>query len=231
VSRPDAAESGQAVARHYSGEAGRHYYEWQKGLGRVGAELTVPFFAHFVGPAHRVVDSGCGGGFLLDLLPAADRAGIEPNAAARAEGAGRGLRIEESAAAFPESWADVIISNHALEHMLRPFDELCALRRLLRPGGVLVIMLPIDDWRRQRRADVSDINHHLYTWTPLLLTNLLDEAGFTDVTVEVITHAWPPYPLQLRRVVGHRAFGAAARLWSMMRRQRQMRAVARRPSG
>ena len=88
-------------------------------MGRVGAELTVQFFAPFVRPAHRVVDFGCGGGFLLDLLPAADRAGIEPNALARAEGAARGLRIEESAAAFPESWADVIISNHAREPLGR----------------------------------------------------------------------------------------------------------------
>jgi hypothetical protein len=45
----------------------------------------------------------------------------------------------------------------------------------------VALYVAIDDWRsrHQRRVD-PDINHHLYTWTPLLLANLLREAGFAD---------------------------------------------------
>ena len=68
-----------------------------------------------------------------------------------------------------------------------------------------MLWLPLDDWRMQRRAGRDD-NHHLYAWTPLLLRNLLDEAGSELERVRVVAHAW--------------AFGT---------RHRQLMAVALRP--
>ena len=48
----------------------------------------------------------------------------------------------------PSQTIDVVISNHALEHTLSPFDELVELRRVLRSGRRLeVLWLPLDDWR------------------------------------------------------------------------------------
>ena len=64
---------------------------------------------------------------------------------------------------------DVIISNHALEHCREPFGELVEMRRVLRPNGQVVLILPLDDWRRSRNFRVNDINHHLFAWTPLLI--------------------------------------------------------------
>jgi ubiquinone/menaquinone biosynthesis C-methylase UbiE len=74
---------------------------------------------------------------------------------------------------LPDRSADVVISNHALEHAVR---QPIALRRLLRPGGCLVLMLPINGCARS--GDPTERHqHHLYTWTPLLFGNLLKEAA------------------------------------------------------
>jgi SAM-dependent methyltransferase len=218
-----------AVGHHYIGDLGQQYYGWQRESGHAGAALIAPFFAPYVRASDRLIDFGCGGGFLLELLAAREKAGIEPNAAARKDAMARGLRVVGSPADLPDRSADVVISNHVLEHAVRPLDELIALRRLLRPGGCLVLMVPVDDWRSERRPDHNDTNHHLYTWTPLLLGNLLDEAGYTDIKADIVTHAWPPFAPQLHRVVGMGAFDALARVWSVVRRRRQVQAVSHRP--
>jgi hypothetical protein len=89
-----------------------------------------------------------------------------------------------------------------------------------------VLWLPLDDWRAQRRLR-PDPNHHLYTWTPLLLANLLEEAGFTVEECRVVTHAWPPFTATLARLP-RPIFDLIARFWAIVRRRRQLTAIARR---
>jgi len=92
---------------------------------------------------------------------------------------------------------DAVVSNHALEHNPQPLAELRDLFGLLKPEGQLRLWVPVDDWRAQTDAMAGDENHHLYTWTPLLMRNLLEEAGFAVSSVRVITHAWPPQTARL----------------------------------
>lgn len=221
------ASAPPAVGRHYHGELGQEYYAWQSRGARLGAELELPKFAGHVHPDATVVDFGCGAGHLLELLDARDCVGVEPNEAARADAASRGLTVVAATEDLRESFADVVISNHALEHTLRPLDELRGIHRILRPGGTLVLWLPLDDWRTQRRWDPRDINHHLYTWTPLLLGNLLEEAAFEIVETRVVTYAWPQLHDRLYRVLSRGAFDLVCVAWGFARRRRQVMAVAR----
>jgi hypothetical protein len=85
----------------------------------------------------------------------------------------------------------VIVSDHALEHVPFPIGALRELRGKLKPGGVLALVVPIDNWRHHRRYDPADQNHHLHTWTPQLLGNTLAEAGYEVVSVRARVHAWP----------------------------------------
>ena len=219
----------ERVGRHYRGDLGAEYYGWQREGAELGAELERWKFAPHVAATDVVVDFGCGGGNVLAGLTVGERIGIEVNDVARAAANEHGVRAVASASELPDGVADVVISNHALEHTLAPLAELRELHRLLKPGGRLVIWVPLDDWRRQRRPQPGDINHHLYTWTPLLLANLLDEAGFEVREAEVVTHAWPQFHAQLYRLLPPRAFDAACRGWSFLRRHRQVRALAIRP--
>jgi SAM-dependent methyltransferase len=215
------------VGKHYSGQLGERYYAWQGRGGELSAQIERTKFERWASPEAVVVDFGCGSGHLLELLPAKRRLGVEPNEAARAAAQERGLEVVASTSEIADELADVVISNHALEHTLAPWGELCELRRILKPNGRLVLWLPLDDWRTQRRPRADD-NHHLYAWTPLLLRNLLDEAGFGVERVRVVTHAWPQFHEQLFRLLPRRAFDAVASAWAFGTRHRQLMAVASR---
>ena len=132
-------------------------------MGRAGATLNRWKFAEHVDPTKVVVDFGCGGGWLLARLPAARRIGVEPIEGARDVAAAQGLDVVRSAAELAAT-ADAVISNHALQHTTAPLQELKELRRALRPGGRIVLWLPLEDWRVERRPKPNP-GHHLYTWT------------------------------------------------------------------
>jgi SAM-dependent methyltransferase len=217
-------DHGDRVGRHYSGERGDAYLSYQRRYGELGAELNRFKFEPHVRSTDAVVDFGCGIGALLERLDAAEKTGVEVSDDARREAQARGLRVVASTGELGDASADVVISNHAFEHTLSPLGELRELRRVLRAGGKLVVWLPIDDWRAQRRPR-ADPNHHLYTWTPLLLSNLLEEAGFEVRECRVVTHAWPPFTSALARLP-RPIFDVIAGIWAFLRRRRQLMAVA-----
>lgn len=213
------------VGQHYQGEQGAEYFEWQRQAGDWGARLNAEKFHRHVKPTDTVVDFGCGTGQMLLHLNAAERIGIEPNEHARVAAALGGMRVVASPTNLPDASADIIVSSHALEHTLRPLDELRELRRILKPNGRLVLWVPMEDWRGEVMRRKPDTNHHLYAWTPLLLRNLLTEAGFDVREVRRVTHAWPPKSGVLLRVLPRRAWDGLAWLTAVVRRQRQLEAV------
>lgn len=223
---PDLAPNDQPThaASHYHGAAASRYFEYQRSIGALGGRLNRAKFEQRIAPSDTVVDFGCGGGALLAGLNAHRKIGVEPSEPARREAARHGIACLASSAELESEVADVVISNHALEHTLCPLDELRHLRRALKHGGTLVLWLPIDDWRSQRSAR-DDPNHHLYTWTPLLLRNLLTEAGLDVRECRVINHAWPPRTKKLARLPKP-VFDAIAVFWALARRRRQLMAVA-----
>lgn len=221
----------QGSSRHRA-EHGRVYAEKQHSSSDQGAALDLWKFHGCVAPDQTVVDFGCGDGALLELLPGGRKIGIETSPLARSYAAGRGHEMYEATAKVESNIADVVISHHSLEHVLSPLVELRELRRVLKPMGHLHLWLPIDDWRVQRRiGDGLDKDHHLYTWTPRLIANLLREAGFEVKRVEVVTDAWHPRvtPMlrrQLPRAL-HRPLGYSL---AVVLRRRQLHVLARRPA-
>jgi SAM-dependent methyltransferase len=217
------------VGSSYQGERGLAYFDWQNAKATpTSAEIDSFKFTPHVRPSDTVVDFGCGAGHLLAGLQVARRIGIEASPHARAAAAARGIETLSSAGDLEPGVADVVLSHHALEHTLSPWAELVDLRRILKPGGRLVLWLPLDDWRRswQREAAGPDESHHLYTWTPRLMWNLLSEAGYDVLEVRVVAHAWPPAREVLWRVLPERVFHLVARVWSSLRRERQVYALA-----
>src|SRR5688572_11997291 len=112
------------VGRHYSGNRGTAYLDYQRGFGELGAQLNLIKFEGHVEAGDSVVDFGCGIGALLERLEARSKSGVEVSEPARREAHSRGLHVVGSASELKSGSADVVISNHALEHTLAPLEEL-----------------------------------------------------------------------------------------------------------
>jgi 2-polyprenyl-6-hydroxyphenyl methylase / 3-demethylubiquinone-9 3-methyltransferase len=105
------------------------------------------------GVGRRVLDVGCGTGFLLERLAERGYAGVgvdlSPESVTIAEarlkeiGAGDRLRAEVGSAYEPPTGPfDLITLTDVLEHLEEPRECLKALRAQLAPGGLLVISTP-----------------------------------------------------------------------------------------
>ena len=160
---PPPTQSGSV--NHYVGEAGQGYFAWQRVIAK-GSRIVASRFAPYIRKTDIVLDFGCGSGAVLAALDCLERHGIEVNPVAAAEARRRGLVVYETCHSVPDGHFDVVISNHALEHIMNPGESLVQLFRILKPGGKLCLIVPIDDWRKQRTFRLNDMHHHLYAWTP-----------------------------------------------------------------
>jgi SAM-dependent methyltransferase len=186
------ADLDQRLSSYYVGDSGARYAEWQIAYARASAYVVSRRLQKHIAPTAVVVDFGCGGGEMLSQLRCARRIGIEPNEAAFDVCKERGVEAYRSTADLPDSLADIVLSNHVLEHCKRPLDELQELARILAPSGKLILVVPINDWRNDRRYRPNELSHHLYTWTPLTLGHLLSEAGFLVDRIQITSDARPP---------------------------------------
>lgn len=210
------------------------YFEWQAPIGQFGGWANEPSFAPFVHPEFNVVDFGCGAGWLLERLKCAGKLGVEPNSAARVSADSRGIKIVQSVDRIPDRWADLVISNHALEHCANPLLELQSLLTKLAPGGRAVFIVPCQTIGEAYRSD--DVNRHLYTWNPLTLGNLFGAAGFDVEQVAPHKYIWPPRIYRhIARIGGLRLFSLAAGAYGQLTylnltptKCHQVRIVARR---
>jgi SAM-dependent methyltransferase len=196
-------------------------------MGRAVAERDRWKIAPYVAATDNVVEFGCGGGFVLEQLGGAAVVGVEANDAPREAAQARGLDVRAGLVDVESSWADLVWSHHVLEHVLDPYDVLREMRRVLRSGGRLRLCLPIDDWRNSVAATGPDVNGHLWTWTPLLVHNLLAEAGFVVDDVRVVAYSWPRGSRVLMR--WPRVFRAAAGVAGRLRRSRELHVCAVKP--
>lgn len=135
----------------------------------------------------RVLDAGCGtGGFLARLgaaRPDLARVGLEwAEAAARRAAAKSGAAIVRGSVntlPFADAAFDALVSADVLCHAaVDPAAALAGFRRVLRPGGRLVLNMPAYDWllsAHDRRV------HNARRTTARRLAAQLAAAGFTQV--------------------------------------------------
>ncbi|WNI25388.1 class I SAM-dependent methyltransferase [Streptomyces sp. ITFR-16] len=171
------------------------YADWQASIERQAAALSTLIDAALPadGPlAYDVLDCACGiGTQALGLAALGHRVtgtDLSPVAADRAakEAAERGLSLRTTAAdmrelPFLDSSFDVVVcADNSLPHLLTPQAVLAALgemRRVLRPGGVLLLSTrPYDRLRRERPASTQPqvredadgrvVTFQLWHWRP-----------------------------------------------------------------
>ncbi len=169
----------------------------------------------------RLLDFGCGGGsFMARMHHQAWRVtGIDVSTAAihriRAE---LGLRALVGTLPHPElqeASFDVITMWHSLEHVHRPLEVLQEARRLLAPGGQLLIATPNIDSLPFRWFGPDwyclDLPRHLTHFTPGTLNRMLDRAGFRPGCIHMVRQShWLRY--SAKRAAQNREKNVAALL-------------------
>lgn len=154
--------------------------------GRTHATRVLDELAAVTGPG-RMLDVGCGTGDFL--LAARARgwhvAGVEVSPDAAEVARRRDLAVSVGTlgeAALPEASFDCVVLLDVIEHLPGPVAELREIRRILRPGGVVVVETP--NWRslyrrilRHRWAALQPRIHLLY-FDETALRRALVEAGF-----------------------------------------------------
>jgi SAM-dependent methyltransferase len=165
------------------------------------------FLLEHVSAEERVLDVGCGEGwFASELARAGARVvGIdvacEPLRRARERDPGLDLRLTDAGGPWPveDASCDAVWAGETLEHIADTAGWLSEARRVLAPGGRLLLSTPAHGrlrvlWlacsRRAFDAHFDPLADHLRFYTRSGLTRLLGEFGFQEVSVRAA--AGPP---------------------------------------
>lgn len=136
-----------------------------------------------VGYGSAILDVGCGRGRLLHDLwldGFRDLAGVDPfiDAPLRYD---NGIRIERATLDEVRGEYDLIMMHHSFEHMPEPLAVLRAAAERLRPGGCVLLRLPLASSHAFRKYGECwfqlDAPRHLFLHTPKSLSHLADHAG------------------------------------------------------
>lgn len=193
---------------HYTAD----YFKWQGAIGEFGGWANLDKFRDYINPEDVVLDFGCGGGYLLKNINCKEKIGIEINDSARAKALDSGASCYKYATEVDDNRVDLIISNNALEHTTHPLRELQELYRILKPGGRIVFVVPCEAIKNKYNPD--DVNYHLYSWSPMCLGNLFNEAGFNVMESKAYKHKWPPKYEKIARAFGRGGFNFFCRLYA-----------------
>ena len=205
------------------------YFDYQKDIGLFGGLANKIKFENLIKKDQKVLDFGCGGGYLLDNFNQIEKNGVEINKEAIQEAKKKQIKIYNTSSELPSNTFDLIISNHALEHCDNPLIELKELYRSLKINGIICIVVPLETSRYKYFE--NDINFHLYSWSPLNLGNILNNAGFKVIESKTFEHAWFPFHKVIKKFVSWRTFHILCKIYSKISiKYSQTRAIAKKIS-
>ena len=161
--------------------------ERQKHLEDVEQELT---FLQSL-PGGRLLDLGCGLGFLLSGLGLQwEKHGVEVSRFA-AEHARQWATIyvgELAEAAYPDEYFDVVVMHHVIEHMEDPLGAILEVWRILKRGGTLLLGTPdFDSGCARHFGEKYRLLHdhtHVSLFTNESMHRFLRDRGFVIDRVE-----------------------------------------------
>jgi SAM-dependent methyltransferase len=180
---------------HYN----QKYFDYQKEIGIFGGFANQIKFENLIKENKKVLDFGCGGGYLLSTFKNIERYGVEINPIAKDEAIKNNIIVFDSSQKLPSEYFDLIISNNSLEHTHNPLLELKELYRSLKKGGMICLVVPLDSINYKYKE--NDIDFHLYSWSPMNLGNLLITANFKVISSEPFIHKWIPFWRRFKKLL------------------------------
>ena len=193
----DPPRSPEEISAHFSAAFSGGRERVQKGFekNRHRVLLQVAKYIHARKGGGRILDVGCGGGYFLERffrVPPWELWGLEISTEAAARAADKGIAVQIGdlhSANFPEQFFDIVTVLDALYYFPNPRQELRDIRRVLKPGALVLLELPLAQlhiWRT--RSGLGGLlgepvqplvdSHHNFFYTPKSTSFLLEESGF-----------------------------------------------------
>jgi 2-polyprenyl-3-methyl-5-hydroxy-6-metoxy-1,4-benzoquinol methylase len=144
----------------------------------------------------RLLDVGSSSGALLMTARALGIAaeGVEPSAEAAETARRAGLKVFTGfleAAGFPDSAFDAVILMEVIEHLREPRPMLAQCRRVLKPGGILLITTPnVASWTASTMGARWDgfslmaMGGHVSFFSPGSIRTISERTGFEAVRID-----------------------------------------------
>lgn len=124
----------------------------------------------------RVLDAGSGRGAwrrsILARAEACESIDLQPRGDDRPTWVGDLTHMPE----VPSAQYDTVVCHQVLEHLPEPWRALSEIRRVLAPGGALIVSVP-------HLSRLHELPHDYFRFTPNGLGVLLERAGFPDAEV------------------------------------------------
>jgi SAM-dependent methyltransferase len=233
---PDQEFAARARER-YAGAWGEDYQRRKRSIpaaafpwvARLRAEKITPW----IKPDMTVLEYGVGQGWNLARLDCRRKLGHDVAAFLATDLQAQGIEFVPNTRLLPDGSVDAVICHHALEHVYQPAAVLQETRRVLRPGGVLLLFVPFEKEGRYRRYDPAEPNQHLYSWNVQTLGNLAAAAGFEVLQAGVGRFGYDRFAARWagRLRVGETGFIGLRSLLQLLKPALEVRLVARRPAG
>jgi SAM-dependent methyltransferase len=136
----------------------------------------------------KLLDIGCGTGTLIGILKNRGFSVLGLDFSAEASKLAmleNGVKVVVGSledAKFPDRSFDIVTLFHVMEHLPEPGEMLQEVKRILVPGGRVVLQVPnIDSWQRKIFGPYwygLDIPRHVIDYSPSSMTRLLEKSGF-----------------------------------------------------
>jgi SAM-dependent methyltransferase len=175
----------------------RHW--WYRGrrtvIERVIDRLELPAGA-------RILDAGCGSGRnMVELAHRGTVTGVELSQTsveiARSRGAGEVIAGSVLDVPLPDDSFELAVTLDVIEHLEDDLAALRELRRLVAPGGALLVTVPAYQWLWSGH---DEINHHHRRYTRRTLRAVAEQAGWKQARTTYFNSLLLPVAILLRVV-------------------------------
>ncbi len=148
----------------------------------------------------RILDAGCGSGRnMVELARHGQVTGIELSptslALARERHVGEAVEGSITELPFPADSFDLAVCLDVIEHLADDRSALGELRRVVTPGGVLVVTVPAYQWLWSQH---DEINHHHRRYNRTMLLAAAGDAGWQFTRTTYFNSLLLPVAIALR---------------------------------
>lgn len=172
------------------------YYRYRESTRDFRVEAKLLYQLLRPEPGSRILEVGCGGGAFLSFLEARGHRAVGVDVleeavrlATRAAPRSTVLRADASRLPFPDAHFDRLVSHHLVEHLEDIGGALREWRRVLQPGGVLVVCTPNRLYPSPR---IFEDPGHVHLYDRRELEGAVSECGF------LVTESFTVFPHLLR---------------------------------